>query len=58
MKKPKRRPRSDYWDDEPFRPDLTVYEPEAGLKESPAFIRFKKDEPKPRRRVKQRVKRK
>jgi len=51
MRKPRRRPRADYWCDEPFRPALEVSD--TGLKDPPQFVRFKQDdEPKPRRRVK------
>lgn len=36
----RKRPRSDYQDDQPFTPSLTVYEPERGLKRQIGFVHF------------------
>ena len=50
MKKPRKKPKSDYADqDEPFRPDIVVED--AGLPAPIGFVRFKQpDKPKPRKK--------
>ena len=58
MKKPRKKPKADYDDqDVPFMPDLTVYE-EAPLRLPVGFVHFKqpaKPKPKPRKRARNRT---